>query len=161
MNPTTTCRTDADRDDTSLAVVRRAVRTLSELDPETAGQLASLAFILMRVACADGTLCHEERARMESILVERAKIPPEHAVLVTEIACHRAALADCGVAYTISRELRSTADRVERASVIELLVAVATADHSLAAVERDEILQIANELGIAPSELDGRLPVSA
>ncbi len=130
------------------AVIRQAVRTLHALDARTAEHLEALAFILMRVARADGRLSGVERSRMEELLVENAGIPAEHAILVTEIASHRAALADCGCSYGISRSVRSNLDAGRRRSIVDLLTAVASADGDSCALERREIDQIAREIGI-------------
>jgi uncharacterized tellurite resistance protein B-like protein len=138
------------------AVVRRAVAALNALDAVTAEYLNALAFVLIRVARADGRVCSEERRMMEEILVDDAEISPEHAVLVTEIACHRAELADCGCAYGISRGLRSGVDHGHREAIVRFLVAVAGADGCFARVEHGEILQIAGELGIDPVDVFGR-----
>lgn len=153
MNPVTGQHESENPDHETVVAVRNAVDTLHTLDSETIDHLNALAFVLVRVAWADGRVCDDERRRMESILVEHARVCPEHAVLVTEIACHRAELSDCGIAYGISRGLRARLDTKQRASIIGLLTAVADADGRLRSVERREIGQIAGELGISPSEV--------
>jgi len=131
------------------SVVRNAVQSLNRLDRETADFLSALSFVLMRVAWADGTVCCDERLRMEEILVEHAGLAPEHAVLVTEIASHRTQIADCGSAYWISRRLRADLDADRRRAIVRLLAAVADADGCSRTVERREIEQIAREIGIS------------
>lgn len=152
MNPATIHHDPNTANHEPVVVVRRAVDTLNSLDRETADHLNALAFVLMRVARADGRVCGDERLRMEGILVSSARISAEHAVLVTEIACHRAQLTDCGSAYAISRSLRARFDVEKRRSIIGLLTAVANADGCFCTVERHEISQIAGELGINPGE---------
>ena len=136
-----------------VLVIRQVVQALNALDRETADHLHALALILTRVARADGRVCRRERLRMEEILVEHAHIPAEHAALVTEIACHRAELADCGRAYSSSRAMRARLGSDQRRSVVGLLAAVADADGQLRVVEEREICQIARELGVDPSEV--------
>lgn len=153
MDPATVQRESDNPDHEPVVVVRNAVDSLHTLDSETVDHLNALAFVLVRVAWADGRVCDDERRRMESILVEHARVCPEHAVLVTEIACHRAELSDCGIAYGISRGLRARLEMEQRASIIGLLTAVADADGCLRSIERHEIAQIAGELGISPSEV--------
>jgi uncharacterized tellurite resistance protein B-like protein len=153
MNPATGQREPDNPEIEPAVAVRNAVDTLHTLDSETIDHLNALAFVLVRVAWADGRVCDDERRRMESILVEHARVCPEHAVLVTEIACHRAELSDCGIAYGISRGLRTRLEMKQRASIIGLLTAVADADGRLRSVERHEIAQIAGELGIHPGEV--------
>jgi uncharacterized tellurite resistance protein B-like protein len=155
MNPTSNPGPQFTSMHDPAVVVRDAVQSLNTLDSSTANHLASLAFVLIRVARADGRVCGDERLRMEQILVEDAGIAVEHAVLVTEIACHRVELADCGSSYAVSRELRSSLDAAQRQSIVKLLAAVARADGIFATVERHEIAQIAGELGIDASEVPG------
>ena len=116
MNPDAQTLTD-NRSTKPVLVVRQAIEALNALDPEIADHLSALAFILVRVAKADGTVCGDERLKMEQILVERAHIPAAHAAIVTEIACHRTDLADCGCAYSISRGLRTGLDDHRRRSI--------------------------------------------
>jgi len=127
--------------------IRSTVRQLDAIDPETAGFLNALAFILMRVADADQRLADEERAHMEHILVECAGLTPEQGVLVVEIARHRARLADCGCSYGTSRWLRCELDDDRRQRVLDCLYAVAAADGHTSRSEENEIHQIASELG--------------
>ncbi len=156
MSPAIVNRDDNTPSRTPAMVVRQAIETLNSLDAETADHLNALSFVLMRVARADGLVCGEERRRMEEILIEHAQVSAEHAVLVTEIACHRAQLADCGSAYAISRGLRSRLDRTQRESISTLLTAVAKADGCFCTLEHHEIAQIAGELGIDPGEVFDR-----
>lgn len=156
MNPATVHTNQDTRNQVPAMVVRQAIETLNSLDAETADHLNALSFVLMRVALADGRVCNDERHEMEEILIEYARVPAEHAVLVTEIACHRAQLADCGCAYAISRGLRSRLDRTRRESIAALLTAVAKADGCFCSLERHEIAQVAGELGIDPTEVFDR-----
>lgn len=137
-------------------VVRRTIETLNALDTETADHLNALSFVLMRVARADGRVCDDERHEMEEILIKHAGVSAEHAILVTEIACHRTQLADCGSAYSISRGIRSRFDAARRESITGLLAAVARADGYFSPLERHEIAQIAGEIGIDPAEVFAR-----
>ena len=148
MNPATRSGSSTAGSSDPAVVIRQALQALHELDARTSEHLGALAFILMRVARADGRLSRVERSRMEEILVRDAGIPLEHAVLVTEIACHRAALADCGCSYGISRNLRFDLDADRRRSIVGLLTAVAAADGDSCALERHEIDQIAREIGV-------------
>jgi len=153
MNPATVHTNQDTGNQVPAMVVRQAIETLNSLDPETADHLNALSFVLMRVALADGRVCNDERHEMEEILIEHARVPAEHAVLVTEIACHRAQLADCGSTYSISRGLRSRLDAAQCTSVVGLLRAVADADGCFCALERSEVAQIAGELGIDPTKV--------
>ena len=152
MQPTPVPGSDSIPGSNPAAVVRRTVRQLDLLDPDTADHLGALAFVMMRVAHADGCLSDDARTRMEELLVEHAAIPPDHAVLVTEIARHRRALADCGCSYATSRGIRNRLDAHRRRSVLELLRAVAGADGCCHSAEEHQIRQIAREIGIAAED---------
>jgi uncharacterized tellurite resistance protein B-like protein len=80
-------------------------------------------------------------------------LDPVHAVLVVEIARHRAQLADCGSAYGESRRLRDCLDSDRRRRILDSLEAVAEADGHTCSIERAEIRQIAHELGFTSLEL--------
>jgi uncharacterized tellurite resistance protein B-like protein len=153
MNPATVHSNQDAPNQAPATVVRRVIETLNSLEAKTADHLNALSFVLMRVARADGRVCNDERHEMEEILIEHARVPAEHAVLVTEIACHRTQLADCGSAYSISRGLRSRLDAAQRESIAGLLTAVARADGCFCALEHHEIAQIAGEIGIDPAEV--------
>lgn len=158
MNPATAHDSEDGSNPKPAFVVRRAITTLNSLDSDTADHLNALAFVLMRVARADGRVCDDERLRMEGILTENAGIPAEHAMLVIEIACHRAKMADCGKSYSISRDLRSRLSPDQQRSIVGFLTAVASADGCLCTLEHREIFQIAGELGIRPHDVAAGLP---
>lgn len=132
--------------------VRRAVRDLHAIDADTAEYLNALAFVLMRVAEADLRVCDDETRCMEEILVEHAGISPDQAILVVEIARHRCRIADCGVTYGISRELRDSIGPERKHRMLTFLDAVADADGKLLPEEKSAIGQISAELGLASRE---------
>ncbi len=134
--------------------VRRVVRQLEKLEPQTARYLAGLAFILTRVADSDQQICDQETQRIEGILREYACLPEEQAVLMAEIAKHRTRSADCASAYGVSRELRRLADNQQRSGLLGCLFAVALADGRVTADEKAAIRLIAAELGFSGSEVD-------
>jgi len=143
----------------AAVTIRNTVTELSGLESDTARYLNALAFVLMRVAEADDRITGDETERMETLLVEHAGLTPAQAVLVVEIARHRALLADCGCAYRESRQLGSTLDPMRRLRVLDYLMAVAEADGETCRSEQGEIIQIAAELGFSRDEV--ALPGSA
>jgi uncharacterized tellurite resistance protein B-like protein len=150
--PTGTGESTADAGD--VTAIRITLHQLAALDPQTAGYLNALAFVLVRVADIDQHITIEERRRMEEILVNRAHLTHAQAVLVVEIARHRTRLADCGCSYGESRLLRDRLDSDQRDHVLDSLYAVAAADGRTTRVERDEIFQIASELGFRRHDLE-------
>jgi uncharacterized tellurite resistance protein B-like protein len=147
-------RTSSLHDDPATTI-RATVQELGALDRATAGFLNALAFVLVRVADADQHISQDERDQMELLLVEHAGLTRAQAVLVVEIAKHRARLADCGCSYGISRELRSELDPERRQRVLDCLYAVADADGQKTRSEAGEIRQIAYELGLPVDDIAG------
>jgi uncharacterized tellurite resistance protein B-like protein len=144
----------ASSDDNSATAIRSMVHELGALDRATAGFLNALAFVLVRVADVDQHISRHERDRIELLLVEHAGLTRAQAVLVVEIAKHRARLADCGCSYGISRQLRGELDLERRRGILVSLYAVADADGLTTALEAGEIRQIAHELGLTIDDLE-------
>jgi uncharacterized tellurite resistance protein B-like protein len=134
--------------------IRGCLDALAAMEPGTVVKLEALAFVLARVADADHVLRDAERRRMEEILRERADLPPEHAVLVVEMARQRRRTADCGRSYRFTRDLRLKADPEQRRDLVSALVAVAAADGSICDPERELIHQLARELGLDRDQVD-------
>jgi len=95
---------------------------------------------------------------MERVLEECADLSTPQAVLVVEIAKHRARLADTATAYTQSRQLRQHLDPSQRAKLLECLFAVADADGDVSVDEHSEIHQVAAELGFTRQEVESARP---
>jgi len=133
--------------------LRQVVHQLSQLEPATARYLAGLAFVLMRVADADNEIDPAETRRIESILNQHVAVPEEQAVLVAEVARHRQQWTDCADAYQVSKQLRGTAPRHQRQALLHSLFAVALADGTISAREKQVIHQIAVELGFCSSDV--------
>jgi uncharacterized tellurite resistance protein B-like protein len=149
-------RLDQRADDIAEAAagaLRQALTRLHSLEPPTAERLASLAFVLSRIANADEHISQAERSEMETIVAGGARVPTDVAMLAVEIAAQRADMADCACAYSVSRQLRETTSDEARARLLESLASVATADGRICVRERAEIEQIAAELGLC-----GRAP---
>ncbi len=134
--------------------IHECLDALAAMEPSTVVKLEALAFVLARVADADNVLRSAERRRMEEILRDRVDLPPEHAVLVVEMARQRRRTADCGRSYRFSRDLRLGTDPRQRRDLVSALVAVAAADGSICESEREMIHQLARELGLDRDQVD-------
>lgn len=134
--------------------IRGAIQHIEALDRHSNGYLASLAFILHRVAAADQDISPNEVDRMERILVEHAALSPAEAVLTVEMAKQRCRAADCGHAYDASRQLRTTLDPGERVQLRGFLDAVAAADGRIRTSEQAEVQQLAAELGLVGGDTE-------
>jgi uncharacterized tellurite resistance protein B-like protein len=141
-----------DRPSVELAdEIRGALQHIESLDRRSNGYLASLAFILHRVAAADRDISEREVERMERILVEHASLSQPEAVLPVEMAKHRCRAADCGHSYDASRHLRALLGPGERARLHRFLESVAAADGQVRPSEQAAVRQIAAELGLLGS----------
>ena len=128
--------------------IRSTLTRLEAIDRQKAGYIKALAFVLHRVALADDTLCDQEVARMEEILVDHAGLTRPEAVLTTEIAKHCHLIADCGRSYEASRKLRTSLVDRDGCEISRFLRSVAEADGLVVASESAQIRQIAVELGL-------------
>jgi len=133
--------------------VRRIAKALDSLGPDSAKRIAAFAFVLSRVAGADLKISGEETRRMERIIMERAGLPEEQAVLVVEIARHQNMLFGGTDNFLVTREIRQTATHEEKLELLRCLFAVSAADDSISTVEEGAITQIASELGIDRREM--------
>lgn len=159
MDPVSSGTTEIGHHD-AATTIRTTVRQLDAMDPVTAKFLNALAFVLVRVADVDQDISQQERTRMEGLLIEHARVTAAQAVLVVEIAKHRAQLADCGCAYLFSRDLRKDLDPDLLNNVLQCLHAVAEADGRTSSSELEEIVQIAAELGFSRSDVDTTPPLA-
>ncbi|HSO23316.1 MAG TPA: TerB family tellurite resistance protein [Chondromyces sp.] len=138
-----------DRPPAELAAeIRGALQHIESLDRCSDGYLASLAFVLHRVAAADRDINEREVERMERILVEHASLSQPEAVLTVEMAKHRCRAADCGHSYDASRHLRALLGPGERERLHRFLESVAAADGQVRPSEQAAVRQIAAELGL-------------
>jgi uncharacterized tellurite resistance protein B-like protein len=134
------------------AAVRRIAAGLAALPPQEARTLAAFAYLLGRVAVADHEVSAAESARMEQLVVEVGKVPPEQAVLVVEIAKAQNRLVGHVENFQVSRELRELADEPQRRRVLDCLFAVSAAEAGISAEEESQVRQIASELGFSHGE---------
>lgn len=133
--------------------VRKIVRHLESLPPESARYLAAFAFILARVAYADLEVSAAESRRMEQILQTLGHLSAEQAHLAVDLAKAQHHVAGGTESFHVTREFRELATRGQCRELLDCLFAVSAADGSISGVEEGQIRQIASELGFSPSEL--------
>jgi len=132
--------------------VRRIAAQLERLPAEQAKHLASFAYVLARLANADLEVDESEIHEMERIVHQLAHLSESEAALVVQIAKSQAQHLGGTENYVVTRSFRQTATREQRAELLECLYAVAAADGTISAVESNEILKIAEELGFTRPE---------
>lgn len=133
--------------------VRRIVRELGALPPESARYLAAFAFILARVANADLAVSAAETDRMAEILRELGSLSEEQARLAVSLAQARHQEEGGTESFLVTREFREIATPEQCRQLLDCLFAVAAADDSISGVEEGQIRQIASELNFSPGEL--------
>jgi len=135
------------------ATVRRIAARLERLDPEKARLLAAFAFVLARVANADLEIDADETLEMERRVSAVAGLSEEEAALAVEIAKSQNRLLGGTENYVVTREFRAAATPEQRLELISCLFAVAAADGTISTTENNEINAIADELGLARSDV--------
>lgn len=135
-----------DSSENGVESIRQISRKLEEMDVERARYLAAFAYMLGRVAHADLEISDEEGAKMESILMEKASLPHDQAVMILEIAKQQNRLFGHVENFLVTREFNTVASRRQKLDLLDCLFAVCAADRSISTVEDREIRQIASEL---------------
>jgi uncharacterized tellurite resistance protein B-like protein len=133
--------------------VREIVDALDQLEPDRARFVASFAYLLGRVAHADLDISPEESAEMERIVQGVGGLPEGQALVVVQMAKTHAQLFGGTENFLVSKEFGKIASKDEKLSLIRCLFAVSAADGEIAAVEDNEIKQIADELAVDRDEV--------
>lgn len=132
--------------------VRKIVAALDKLEPERARFIAAFAYILCRVARADLNISPAETQLMEQVLIQRAELPEEHAVLIVQMAKTQSILFGGTENFVVTREFNKIATREQKLALLDCLFAV-SADEMISSVEDTEIRQIASELQLTHDDL--------
>jgi uncharacterized tellurite resistance protein B-like protein len=128
--------------------VRKITEALDKMEPERAKFIAAFAYLLGRVARADLNISSDEVRSMERIVMERAGLSEEQAIIVIQIAKTQNILFGATENFLVAREFNNIAQMEDKLSLLRCLFAVAAADGSISAIEDNEIRQIADELRI-------------
>ena len=128
--------------------VRKIVDALERMEPEQARYVAGFAYVLSRVAHADLDISAEETRAMERIVVERAGLPEEQAIIVVQIAKTQSLLFGGTDDYVVTREFNRIATQAQKRALLDCLFAVSAADRDVSMSEDGEIRRIAGELGL-------------
>ena len=135
--------------------VRKIVDSLEHMDVDKARYLAAFAYILSRVARADLSISPEEARLIEEQVKEHGGLTEDQAILVAQIARHQQLLFGATEDFLVTREFNRIADRDDKLRLLDCLYAVAAAEHSISAVEDNEIRKIASELRLEHHEIIG------
>jgi uncharacterized tellurite resistance protein B-like protein len=135
--------------------VRKIVDALDQMEPERARYIAAFAYLLSRVAHADLDISEEETREMERIVMERADLPQEQAILVVQMAKTQSKLFGGTENFLVTREFNKIATREQKIALLHCLYAVSCADKSISNVEDHEIRNISRELKLTHQEFIG------
>ena len=133
--------------------VRRIGARLDGLPSERRRFVAAFAYVLARVAQSDLRIEESESRAMERVVAEAAGLGTAEAALVVEIAKSQARMTGGTDNYTVTREFRRVSTHAQRLQLLDCLYAVAAADDTVTNLESTEIAAIAEELGLAQSDL--------
>ena len=126
--------------------VRKIVQQLDKLEPERARYIAAFAYVLSRVARADMNISDLETREIERQVVRLSGLPPEHAILVVQIAKTQTTLFGGTENFLVTHEFNVMANREQKLSLLDCLFAIAAADQVISSVEEREIRLINDEL---------------
>ena len=128
--------------------VRQIITRLDQLPSERSHYIALFASILSRVAHSDLSMSETERRAIEEIVMKIGHLDQPTAVLVTEIAKHQNELLGGIENYLITRAFKSLATEAQKFELMESLFGVAAAEEGISAEENQEVLKIAEEIGL-------------
>ena len=134
-------------------VIQRIAAELDRLEPDAARFVASVAFVLSRIAAADHEVTAEEARTMERLVEEKAGLPPDQAALVVEMARTEQRLFGATDDFLVTRELARVSSYEQRLHLIDCLFAVAATDGRIRVEEGNEIGRIARELRVEQTDL--------
>jgi len=132
--------------------VRRVVAALERMETDAARYVACFAYVLGRVAGADGGVSPEETRVMERIVTERGGLTAEQSATVVQIAQRQQALFGGTEDYLVTREFASSATREQKLALLDCCMAVAAADADVSVPEDDAVREIASELGLSHAD---------
>jgi len=140
--------------DQDAALIRDAVSGMGSLTAEQRRFLAGYAYILVRIARADGVMNEAEVAVIEAAVMEAGDLQRAQGVLVAALAGSVNSLFGATEDYAFTREFArmSTPQQLQR--LLRACVAVGAADGDLTAAETTELHEIGRELGVNAEELD-------
>jgi len=143
---------ETDTGSTETETMRRITAALEEMEPEKSRFIAAFAATLSRVAHADLDISETETRAMEKIIMERAHLPEEQAILVVQIAKSQSRLFGGTENYVVTREFSRMASREQKLALLDCLFAVSAADDQVSVAEDNEIRRIAEEFKLDHSE---------
>ena len=142
---------DAERD---LASIRHAISGMESLSREQRRLLAGYAYILVRVARADGEINDAEVTSMEEAVSAVGELPEAQGALLVALARRMNSLYGATEDYAATREFTRTSSPQERQRLMRACIAVGAADGIISGAEATELYEIGRELSFSVEDID-------
>jgi uncharacterized tellurite resistance protein B-like protein len=141
-------------DDPDLASIRRAISGMESLSRERRRFLAGYAYILVRVARADGQINEAENLSMEQAVSAAGELPETQGALLVALAGRMNALYGTTEDYAVTREFARNSSPQERQRLMRACISVGAADGVISGAEATELYEIGRELGFSLEDID-------
>ena len=141
--------------DADLASIRRAISGMESVSRERRRFLAGYAYILVRVARADGHTNDAETVSMEQAVSAAGELPEAQGALLVALAGRMNALYGTTEDYAVTREFARNSSPQERQRLMRACISVGVADGVISGAESTELYEIGRELGFNVEDIDG------
>jgi uncharacterized tellurite resistance protein B-like protein len=126
--------------------VQKVIVALKDREPNESAYLAGFAFLLSRVAHADGEISGQERKKIEDIVTKTGNLSAADSKLIAEIVANQTIIFGATENYLVAREFKETSSYQQRLELMECLFQVAAVDSSVSKEEEAELKLLAQEL---------------
>jgi uncharacterized tellurite resistance protein B-like protein len=135
------------------ALLRELRKALPEDESVVLRYIAIVIALLGKVACADGRFTAKEEETLRSMLSHIERLSPASVEAVCGALQGKIPELSDEELSLCYRELKALCDGRERREVMRLLIGLAAVDGELKATEREQLEQIAEELGVSLSDI--------
>lgn len=139
--------------DADVASIRRAVSEMGSLTVEQRRFLAGYAYILVRVARADGILNDDEMRVTERAVIEAGRLQERQGALLVALASRVNSLYGATEDYAFTREFARLSSPQQLQRLLRACVAVGAADGPITSAESTELYEIGRELGFTADDV--------
>lgn len=136
------------------ALLRELRKALPDDESVVLRYIAIVIVLLGKVACVDGRFTAKEAETLKSLLAHIDRLTPASAEAVCNALQGKIPELSDDELSLCYRELKALCDGRERREVMRLLVALAASDGEPSAEEREQLEQIAEELGVSLSDVE-------
>lgn len=138
-----------------VASIRRVIAEAGSIAVERRRFLATYAYILVRLARADGQVNDDELVRMEAAIANVGRVAPAQGALLVASASRMISLYGATEDYVVAREFVRLSSPQERQRLIRDCITVGTVDGPMTDAEVTEVGEIGRELGLDADDIAG------